>query len=105
MARIRFARVCTNGSLNQRVLFGRVLIRVNIEAATEGLAGSASFPKQRPRLLLPLGFKSLSLSFYFISQKYCDNSKNHKNAPAEPSFYCILFYRQIIRGVTIFEEV
>ena len=38
VARIRFARACTTGSLNQRVLFGRVLVRVNIEAAAKGLA-------------------------------------------------------------------
>lgn len=43
VARIRLARACTNGSLNQRVLFGSVLVRVNIGAAAEGLADSASF--------------------------------------------------------------
>lgn len=70
VARIRFARACTSGSLNQRVLFGRVLVRVNIEAATEGLAGGASFPGANnvPGCPYPAPrFKSLALSDYLMS--------------------------------------
>lgn len=98
-------RSCLRGSLNQRVLFDLVFVRVNIEAAMEGLAGNASFPGANnvPDCHYPR-FKSLALSLYLISQKYCDNSKNHKSTPAEPGFCCILFYHRIIRGATIFGE-